>query len=405
MILGARHAAAADEGQVGRRWLPIDYTKPTALDVASLRGVDVIVNAVGIFAERADASFHALHVNGPCNLFALAAQAGVRRVLQISALGAATDAPTAYLRSKAQGDACAAAFPGEAIIVRPSLVFSPRGASSQLFLRLATLRWLPLPEAAAPVQPLHLDDLVDGLAALVGQPDPPRQIDAVGPAPLGFGDYLRTLGRSLGHAPRILPLPGSVTRMLSAALARLPGSLLSPDALTMLARGNYADLGPWQHLLGRPPRPPERFIAPAQAAAVRREAVLANLLPLLRLSLSVTWLVTAWVSAFVYPRAASLALLERAHTPAIVAPLALYGAAALDALLGLAMWLPRGRAAVYRVQLALIGFYTAIISLWLPEYWAHPYGPVLKNLPMLALIYALLRLEPHRGGLLGHRRR
>ncbi len=69
------------------------------------------------------------------------------------------------------------------------------------------------------------------------------------------------------------------------------------------------------------------------------------------------------------------------------------------------MWLPRWRASVYRVQLALIMFYTVIISFWLPEYWAHPYGPVLKNLPMLALISALLRLEPDRGGWLGHRRR
>ncbi len=128
---------------------------------------------------------------------------------------------------------------------------------------------------------------------------------------------------------------------------------------------------------------------------------MANLLPVLRLSLSTTWLVTAWVSAFVYPRADSLDLLARAHVPDFLAPAALYGAAALDGVLGLGIWLPRWRRAMYLAQMALIAFYTVVISVWLPEFWAHPYGPVLKNLPILALIYALLRLEDRDG----HRRR
>jgi len=67
---------------------------------AALRGVDAVLNAAGIFRETARQRFQALHVDMPCALM----QAGVRRMVQLSALGAARDAATAYWRSKGMGD-------------------------------------------------------------------------------------------------------------------------------------------------------------------------------------------------------------------------------------------------------------------------------------------------------------
>ncbi len=313
MILGLRRAAAANEERAGRRWLPIDYTAPSELDVASLRGVDVIVNAVGIFAERAGTSFHAVHVNGPCNLFALAAAAGVRRVLQISALGAATDAPTAYLRSKAQGDACAAAFRARQSSSGPrwcSRLTVPAARCSCGWPRCAGYRFPKRPRRATLAR---WTISVDGLAALVVQPDPPRQIDAVGPAPLGFGDVPANPRAEPGAGAAYLPAACRRNQGAGRRHGARPRQPAQPRCLDHAGAGNQADAGPWQRLLGHTARSPQQFIAPAQTGAVRREALLANLLPLLRLSVSATWLVTAWVSAFVYPRAASLALRASGH--------------------------------------------------------------------------------------------
>ena len=86
-------------------------------------------------------------------------------------------------------------------------------------------------------------------------------------------------------------------------------------------------------------------------------------------------------------------LLERAGVPAALRPLALYGAAALDLALGIASLLLRRRRWLWLAQIALILGYTAIITIRLPEFWLHPYGPVLKNLPMLAALWLLLELE------------
>lgn len=391
--------------------MQLDYTSPSFARQAqdAVVGVDVVVNAVGIFREDGNASFDAVHVKGPCSLFAHAAKAGVRRIIQISALGAAAEAATPYLRSKAAGDQCARAFAGEAVVVRPSLVFAPAGASSRMFLRLAWLPWVVLPGGGRQcVQPLHLDDLVEGLAKLAAADTPlPADsagagLDAVGPTPLSLADYLRALGRAIGARPRIIGVPQRWAQAAARLLQRVPGSLVTTDALAMLRQGSCADPAAWQRLVARPLRcatgsGAQGFIEPDESDVLRDRIALANLLPLLRASVSAMWLVTAWVSAFVYPVADSLALLQRSHMPTALAPLALYGASALDAALGLAMWMRRWRAVVYRLQLTLILFYTLVITVALPEFWAHPYGPVLKNVPLLALIYALLRLEARDG--------
>jgi hypothetical protein len=105
------------------------------------------------------------------------------------------------------------------------------------------------------------------------------------------------------------------------------------------------------------------------------------------------WLGTAWVSLFAYPRAASHALLARLGLHGDWADLALWSGALLDAVLGLALLVLRRRRGIYRAQLALVLAYTLLISIGLPEFWWHPFGPLLKNIPLLAMILVLHALD------------
>jgi hypothetical protein len=136
-------------------------------------------------------------------------------------------------------------------------------------------------------------------------------------------------------------------------------------------------------------------MAPAQRGAERTLAQLNWLLPLLRLSIAAVWIITAYVSALVYPEADSYRLLQRTGVPPALAPLMLYGAAGLDLLLGIAtLALPqRLRGPLWLAKIALIAFYSLLIAWRLPEFLAHPYGPLTKNLPMLAAIWLLYELE------------
>ncbi|WP_267873651.1 DoxX-like family protein [Massilia sp. Se16.2.3] len=189
----------------------------------------------------------------------------------------------------------------------------------------------------------------------------------------------------------MLPLPGALARLMAKGGRWLPGALLDEDALRMLDRGNAGDPAAITALLGRPPKGIAEFIAEPQAE--RTPAKLGWLLPLLRWSIVAVWIATAIVSFGLYPVEASYDLLARTGIPASLQPLMLYGAAGFDLLLGLGIaFLPRRRP-LWLAQLVLIGFYTVVIAFKLPEFLLHPYGPLTKNLPMLAAIWLLYELE------------
>ena len=354
-----------------------------------LHRVDAVVNAVGIFAERGGQSFRRIHAETPGALAQACRDAGIRRFVQVSALGADEHARSAFHRSKREGDAAVLAALPTAIVVQPSLVFSPQGASSRMLLTLAALPWLILPDRGQqPVQPIHVADLACLIVRLLDNdaPVPDPRIAAVGPRALSLADYLATLRHAMGGGrPWIVGIPGAWLARLGA----LTGGWIDPEALAMLARGNTASAQPITRVLGRMPRAPEQFLSATEAREVRRVVFGDIFLALGRVAIALVWLVTGVVSLGLYPVTQSLQLLAAVGLHGALATLALYAAALLDLALGLVTLLLSRRRALYLLQAAIILGYTAIISVALPQFWLHPFGPILKNLPMLVLIGAL----------------
>ncbi|MBK1688018.1 SDR family oxidoreductase [Rubrivivax gelatinosus] len=355
-----------------------------------LAGLDAVVNTVGIFRETPGARFADLHVTGPVALFEACAAAGVRRVVQVSALGADDEAESGFHRSKHAADQRLLALPLDACVVMPSLVFGAGGASSAAFLAWASLPVLALPAGGRQaIQPVHVDDVVAALLALLQAPAGRwrgRRIALVGPEPTTLAAYLQGLRAGLGLAPaRALTVPAP----LMAAVAAAGTGLLDRDAWRMLQRGNTADAQDVSTLIGGPPRPVAAFIPRTLAPALRTTAEAGWTVPLLRVALALLWLLTAWVSLFVFPRDESLALLARSGVPEALRLPALFAAAGLDAGFGVATLWPGRHRRLWALQAALVLGYTAVISVALPEFWAHPYGPLTKNLPILALLALL----------------
>jgi uncharacterized protein YbjT (DUF2867 family) len=381
-----------------------DFTKDNDKSVwlARLSGIDAVINTVGIFRENGAQTFDKLHVQTPRALFAACAEShDVHMVVQLSALGADEEADTAYHLSKKAADDYLASLQVRAVIVQPSLVYGSDGASARVFKAMASMPVaLRFGDAPQLVQPIHIDDVVAAIVGLLRRRlhvDGTSQrivqrIPLVGPQALPFIDYLAALRTAMGMGRlRVLRLPGGLARLLARFGRWLPGGLLDPEALRMLDRGNTGDPAPTQRLLGRQARPIVSFVLDARAERAR--AKLDWLLPVLRISIAVVWIFTAIVSAFVYPVADSYELLARTGIPAGLRPMMLYGAAVFDLLLGLGIVLLKRRRWLWLAQLGLIGFYTVVIAWKLPEFLVHPYGPLTKNLPMLAAIWLLYALE------------
>lgn len=406
-------AAGRHPGRDARMgFVPADFAHDTekAAWAARLKGVDVVVNAVGIFRSHGAATFAAVHEAAPRALFAACAEAGVRYVVQVSALGADAEARSEFHVSKKAADDALASLPIDGCIVQPSLIYGEGGASARMFRMLATMPLaVKLGRAGQMVQPVHIDDVVaailalaDGAAAGVsgaaGMPARQRvwRLALVGPQAMPFVDYLAALRLAMAlprwHLP-IVRLPDWVAQAAASAAGALPGSPLDRDALQMLDRGNVADAGPLTQLLGRPPRAVSNFIE--QPAATRRLAQLDWLLPVLRLSIAAVWIWTAIVSAWLFPAKESYELLVRTGVPQALAPLMLYGASALDLAFGVMTlaWPRRSRSWLWLGQIGLIAFYSVVIAWRLPEFLLHPYGPISKNLPMLAALWMLYELE------------
>jgi uncharacterized protein YbjT (DUF2867 family) len=396
VIYAARHPP----GLPGTRHLTLDYAAPPPRDVlaAGLRGVDVVVNAVGILRSTGTQTFEALHVRGPRALFAAAAMAGVRRVIQVSALGAEPQAISDYHRSKSEADRTLMMMPLDWAVVMPSLVYGPGGASARLFDTLASLPLIPLPAGGTQrIQPVHIDDVTGALLRLIESPVELRcAVQLVGAGPTTLADFLRALRAALGfRQTRTVAVP----RLLIAAAAklgdRLPGAFLSRETLGMLERGNVGDSSAITRLLGRQPLPVSAFMNPASRPGARREAVLGWIAPLLRLSVAFMWLIAGIVS--LGPQAGEgLALLRQIGASAALAPVLLAGAAIFDIALGVLTLLPRRPPLLWTAQILLVAVYTAIISAFLPELWLEPFGPVAKNVPILVMLLLLKHLEPRR---------
>ncbi|MBY4869808.1 SDR family oxidoreductase [Burkholderia anthina] len=388
VLHGVRRAA-------GPRDVEIDFAKDVDADAwrARLDGVDVVINAVGILADRRGAALDTVHRAAPCALFTACCRSGVRRVIQISALGVERG-DTPYFASKHAADRFLQTLPLDSRIVRPALVYGASGTSARFFRMLASLPVHVLPAGGHQrLRPVHVDDLAELVARLVDAPAAgERVIDAVGADEVEYRDMLGGYRAALGFPPAArIALPSPLVGAAAMLSGAIPGAMLTRDTWTMLRGGNTGNPAAIAAVLGRPPRGLRHFIG-ADAVVLRHDALAMWRRPLLLGALAIVWIWTAIVSAFVHPRSDSLAMLAHAHLTGLPALIALYAACALDFAFGVATVVVPSRR-LWVAQGALIVAYSAVIAVTMPALLAEPFGPVLKNVPILAILLILFAEE------------
>ncbi|MDH4393442.1 MAG: complex I NDUFA9 subunit family protein [Aquabacterium sp.] len=217
---------------------------------ALLQGADALVHLVAILHGNG-AAFDRAHVQLPRSLAAACAQAGVRRVVHVSALGVGLQAPSAYLRSKAAGEAvwqqALAAVDGQPAgdltILRPSVIFGADDRFTNLFAKLSRLLpVLPLAGATARFQPVWVGDVAQAVVnSLVQRPGPGTIIECAGPQVMTLQEIVQQVGAMAGCRRPVLPLPESVALLQAGAMGLLPGEpMMSRDNVLSMRVPNVA---------------------------------------------------------------------------------------------------------------------------------------------------------------------
>ncbi len=362
-----------------------------------LKNIDAIINCVGIIIESKGQSFQTLHSQVPTALFKAAEQVGVKKVIQISALGTDESAQSDYHFSKKSADDALRKLNVDWFILQPSIVYGDGAQSMALFHALASLPVHALIDGGKQLmQPVHVSDITATIIQCL-EADSVVQLTLplVGPEAISFKHLLQQLRQRLGKNPApSFSLSGELAQRSVFIGKWLGEPTFNAENIAMLRRGNAADANPIKQFLGHPTKSLQKqlLLTPANQAE-RWHASLYFLRPLLRLSIAFLWIWSGIVSIFFFPVEQSYQFLAASGITGNAASIMLYGLALMDIGLGLATLSAYQTRPLILFQLTIIFLYTLTITFTLPEFWLHPFGPVLKNIPLLVTLLVYLTLE------------
>jgi NADH dehydrogenase len=220
----------------------------------ALEGAEAAVNLVGILVERGAQSFQGTQALGARNIAQLAAEAGVKRFVYMSSIGADKSSRSHYARTKAAAEASTLEFIPTATILRPSIVFGPEDGFFTRFAEMARMTpILPLIGGSTKFQPVYGGDVAAALAAALDRPEAQgKTYELGGPRVYTMKQLLEFITAEIDRPRMLLPIPITIASPIgytNGALASLPwigwvfGPVLTGDQVQMLKVDNVANAG------------------------------------------------------------------------------------------------------------------------------------------------------------------
>jgi nucleoside-diphosphate-sugar epimerase len=386
--------------------IPCDFINDNSSElwVERLKNIDIVINSVGILYHPSNKIVWAIHYDTPRALFDACVCVGIKKIIQISALGIETS-DVAYATSKKAADDYLLTLPVQSIILRPSLVYG-RGSygGSSLFRGLAALPWITLVpgKGTQEFQPIHLDDLSKAIIELIKLPFNQSVVfSAVSAKRISLNNILTSIRTWLGFSKsRLTFVPLGLIRLGSFIGDLIPYSSLNTNSYKLLMQNNsssHEETKKFQDAIGFIPREfKEGIYSQPSSVQDRWHARLYFLKPLLKFSIAFIWLFTAACSLFFYPKATSYDLLAHIGVNAFWQPILFYGASIIDAGIGIALLGSFYLKQINPLQIMIILVYSAILTWKLPNLWFEPFAPLAKNIPLLAAILVSMALESDR---------
>jgi uncharacterized protein YbjT (DUF2867 family) len=283
LILGAsgfvgRHFTAALQTQghevirgVRKPRLPtdiaVDFCKDTdkATWLPRLNSMDVVINAVGVLRDSKAQPMRLLLEQTPIALFAACQEAGIKRIVQISALGVDKGIETPYFQYRRAPEAYLNKLPDSIrwLILRPSVIYGDDGASAKMFRLQASLPvHFLLAGGKQRLQPVHIDDICEAVSRWLADGHAQSQtVSAVGADATDMRGMLDSYRQQLSlNTAFHIGVPSALVSLSAKLGDYIPSSPLCSDTLQMLNAGNTGDVESFAKLLGRQPLSYRQFI-------------------------------------------------------------------------------------------------------------------------------------------------
>jgi len=386
------------------RWVRADIAQATSPAdwQPHLEGIDAVVNCAGVLQDAPGDAARGVHVDGIAALAEACEQAGIRRFVHLSAVGADRESLSSFSETKKAGEAALSAHDLDWVILRPSVVVGRAAYGGSALLRgLAALPALPEIPDAGPLQIVQLDDLVATILFFLEPGAPARvALDVAGPERLAFDEAVLAYRRWLRFGPpRRIRLPRWLFA-LGYKLGDAAGALgwrtpIRTTARRELVRGAVGDPSRWIETTGIEPQPLGAALA-AEPASVQERwfARLYFVKPIVFVIFSAFWILTGLIS--LGPGwDVGLEYMIRGGAGAVAAPGVIAGALA-DIVIGIGIAFRRTAKPALYAALAISVFYLVTGTILLPELWADPIGPMMKIWPIIALNLVALAIVEDR---------
>jgi NADH dehydrogenase len=235
-----------------------DITRPETFE-QGLSGCDAVINLVGIIREfpARGITFERLHVQATANLLAAAAGNGIRRYLQMSALGSRPAAVSAYHQTKWRAEESVRRSGLEWTIFRPSIIFGPHDTFINMLaaqLRLAPIMPV-IGSGSYRLQPIHADDVARCFTLALAMPETIGQAyELCGGDRVSYEALLDMISTALGRPRSFKPhMPLGLMKLAIPLMQKIPQFPITMDQLQMLLEESICG-GEWQKIFGFEPR-------------------------------------------------------------------------------------------------------------------------------------------------------
>ena len=368
-----------------------------------LAGVDIVMNCAGILREKQPGDFTQVHVDGPLRLAQAAENAGVKKFIQLSALG--NDSDGAFINSKHELDEKLLLLRLPVTIIRPSVVVSTHGSygGTSMLRAMASLPLLlAIPGSGRQkIQPILLADVVEIFIAAMSRSQADNKVlYAVGSEVLTLMQFLTVTRQWLKIKPTwLMTVPMFLLRPIIAIADKYGRGPINKTILTMLENGNVAPKDASQELqsaTGLVPQSVTQRLSCAPSFVQDRWHARLYLLRLpLWISVSVVWIISAVAGAYAEPHEFR-PILDSIGVATDWQQMTVFLMSLLDCILGvMLLFRYRVKLVLWLMLISVVG-YTAVIGASMPMLWFLPMGGLAKNIVLIPSLIILMTTENHR---------